>query len=72
MKFLRIEISYDELSLKDIKLGLKSPVESFPSINLQSTAPHNFKVSVKQNEVPTAKNSSRKSIFATKVSYLSN
>ena len=38
MKFLRIEISYDELSLKDIELGLKSPVESFPSINLQYAA----------------------------------
>ena len=27
-----------ELSLKDIKLGRKSPMESFPSINLQSVA----------------------------------
>ena len=27
-----------ELSLKDIELGLKSPMESFPSINLQSAA----------------------------------
>ena len=26
------------LSLKDIELGLKSPMESFPSINLQSVA----------------------------------
>ena len=32
-KFLTIA-----LSLKDIELGLKSPVESFPSINLQSVA----------------------------------
>ena len=36
---LRTEISYDcELSLKDIELGLKSPMESFPSINPQSVA----------------------------------
>ena len=32
-KFLTIA-----LLLKDIELGLKSPVESFPSINLQSVA----------------------------------
>ena len=31
-----------------------------------------FKVSVKENEVPTEKNSSRASIFATKASYISN
>ena len=29
-----------------------------------------FKVSVKENEVPTEKNSSRASIFATKASYI--
>ena len=31
-----------------------------------------FKVSVKENEVPTEKNSSRAIIFATKASYTSN
>ena len=31
-----------------------------------------IKVSVKENEVPTEKNSSRLSIFATKASYISN
>ena len=31
-----------------------------------------IKVSVKENEVPTEKNSSRASIFATKASYISN
>ena len=31
-----------------------------------------FKVSVKENEVPTEKNSSRASILATKASYISN
>ena len=31
-----------------------------------------IKVSVKENEVPTEKNSSRVSIFATKASYISN
>ena len=30
-----------------------------------------FKVSVKENEVPTEKNSSRSSIFVTKASYIS-
>ena len=33
--------------------------------------PVSFKVSVKENEVPTEKNSSRPSIFATKASYIS-
>ena len=31
-----------------------------------------FKVSVKENEVPTENNSSRASIFATKARYISN
>ena len=31
-----------------------------------------LKVSVKENEVPTEKNSSRTSIFTTKASYVSN
>ena len=31
-----------------------------------------IKVSVKENEVPTEKNSSHASIFATKASYISN
>ena len=31
-----------------------------------------LKVSAKENEVPTEKNSSRASIFATKASYISN
>ena len=31
-----------------------------------------FKVSVKENEVPTEKNSSRASIYATKASYITN
>ena len=31
-----------------------------------------IKVSVKENEVPTEKNISRASIFATKASYISN
>ena len=31
-----------------------------------------LKVSVKENEVPTEKNSNRASIFATKASYISN
>ena len=33
---------------------------------------HRIKVSVKENEVPTEKNSSRASIFATKASYIPN
>ena len=33
---------------------------------------HLFKVSVKENEVPIEKSSSRESIFATKESYISN
>ena len=42
----------------------------------QGTTPQSsclpIKVSVKENEVPTEKNSSRASIFATKASYISN
>ena len=52
--FLGQKFLTTELSLKDIELGLKSPMESFPFINLQSVAgweyiylfekrPHNFK-----------------------------
>ena len=38
-KALKSEISYTiELSLNDIELERKSPMESFPSINLQSVA----------------------------------
>ena len=35
-------------------------------------SPRLIKVSVKENEVPTEKNSSRESIFVTKASYISN
>ena len=54
-KFLTIE-----LSLKDIKLKLKSPMESFPSINLKSVAgcenarvkrPYNFKYGTRLSAV---------------------
>ena len=38
-----------------------------PPVNIEV-----FKVSVKENEVPTEKNSSGASIFATKASYISN
>ena len=47
----------------------------FQCLNLfcfNKTSNEQFKVSVKQNEVPTEKNSSRASIFATKASYISN
>ena len=36
------------------------------------TAKERLKVSVKENEVSTEKNSSRASIFATEASYISN
>ena len=36
--FLGYKFPTIALLLKDIELGLKSPVESFPSINLQSVA----------------------------------
>ena len=39
---------------------------------LRKSVSDKFKVSVKENEVPTEKNSSRASIFATKASYISN
>ena len=37
---LRKEISYDYvvIDMKDIELGLKGPIERFPSIKLQSVA----------------------------------
>ena len=41
--------------------------------SLSATVSSTFiKVSVNENEVPTEKNSSRASIFATKASYISN
>ena len=36
------------------------------------TVLEDFKVLVKENEVPTEKNSCRASVFATKASYISN
>ena len=39
---------------------------------LQNSNGREIKVLVKENEVPTEKNSSRASIFATKTSYISN
>ena len=39
VKFVRIEISYDFVVIEGYQTqGLKSPMESFPSINLQSEA----------------------------------
>ena len=49
-----------------IMRGLKLAIQAFyPIISL-------FKVSVKENKVPTENNSSRASIFATKASYIPN
>ena len=45
---------------------------SFNQPTLCSVIEPTLKVSVKQNEVPTEKYSSRASIFATKASYISN
>ena len=42
-----------------------------PELEIILKFPVSFKVSVKENEVPTEKNSSRASIFATKASYVS-
>ena len=41
-------------------------------MNSLTASCRHIKVSVKENEVPTDKNSSRASIFATKASYISN
>ena len=41
-------------------------------MNYEDKLSQGVKVSVKENEVPTEKNSSRASIFATKASYISN
>ena len=37
-KAMKSEISHDWVVIEGTKLGLKSPMESFPSINLQSVA----------------------------------
>ena len=37
-KLRRVKFLTNALSSKDIELGLKSPMESFPAINLQSVA----------------------------------
>ena len=55
------------LTLMEIFFGLEKNLEHFWIIYFLP-----FKVSVKENEVPTEKNSSRASIFATKASYISN
>ena len=53
---------------------LPSAIRNIKTLDTFKTAvkTHLFKVSVKENEVPTEKNSSRASIFATKASYISN
>ena len=38
MKFLMIEISYNCVVIEGYRTRTKSPMESFPSINLQSVA----------------------------------
>ena len=52
-----------------------NPGNRFEKINTRRNFEKNtlyLKVSVKENEVPTEKNYSRASIFATKASYISN
>ena len=47
-------------------------MENLKKEETSSLAKNAVKVSVKENEVPTEKNSSRTSIFATKASHISN
>ena len=61
-------------TMKILKLKLE---DWLPGITIQASRARqpddiNIKVSVKENEVPTEKNSSRASIFATMASYISN
>ena len=56
------------LNLKTDKNSLPQSPTELEKVRLTFS----IKVSVKENEVPTEKNSSRKSIFATKASYISN
>ena len=49
--------------IKESQVGMK---------NYLLSSNRGVKFSVKENEVPTEKNSSRASIFATKASYISN
>ena len=58
--------------LRTVKNALKALQETVSSVENISFPCRPFKVSVKENEVPTEKNSSRASIFATKASYISN
>ena len=69
-------------SLERLELKFDSSLEFFDKIPVRILLDVLFsvfrfskaiiKVSVKENEVPTQKNSSRASIFATKASYISN
>ena len=52
--------------------NLTAVIEKKAAISIGNGVPGKFKVSVKENQVPTEKNSSRASIFATKASYISN
>ena len=62
----------------DLKLSLHSPMVSLKKKSASLIIKYfikvtcAFKVSVKESELPTEKNSSRASIFATKASYISN
>ena len=55
----------------NVMLLIDNTARKVPIARIYVDTPY-LKVSVKENEVPTEKNSSRASIFATKTSYISN
>ena len=63
-------------TLCTLKGSYTMPIQAFELAANESNEPYKakleLKVSVKENEVPTEKNSIRASIFATKTSYISN
>ena len=59
-------------SKRNESIARQLPAESQQCTIKKKVVLRTLKVSVKENEVPTEKNSSRASIFATKASYISN
>ena len=68
-----ITVNFQETAYLSIILSLfVHKISSKHDRDYNTQAEFKLKVSVKENEVPTEKYSSRASIFATKASYISN
>ena len=70
--FLKKKKQWDFISVKWLHASNVREAQTKPLQLVYFQQTSKFKVLVKENEVPTEKNSIRASIFATKASYISN